>query len=457
MVGTIRRITAAMAAMLAFSGFAVALPATASSALADPGPALQTPAATLQSALSCSSDLAAPAKTPILLIPGTIESAESAYSWGYKKVLTSAGHPVCVIKSLPNHGSGDMQTTVEWVVHAIRYMHSTSGTKISTIGHSQGGMLTAWALRFWPDLASKVDDVILLGAPATGSKLADWICGSSCPRALWQIQPSSGFNAALNRYPLPSGPSISAIASTSDGLLLPATSGTNWTGATKVMVQDLCPDRTVNHLGLLWDAATHALVMDALSHSGPASLVRTGKSSCSKSEFDGLDHEAMTKLINIVREVIDALLDAEYIADEPPLRDYALGKPGDTNLSQGKPVHVSSTQNSSYPGANAVDGRSDTRWSSQWSDPQWIAVDLGATRKVNGVQLQWEDAYATAYRILLSHDGENWTTAWSTTSGRGGNAFIPLDGVSTRYIAMHGTQRDTWYGYSLWEFTTVGS
>ncbi|MEY9907296.1 hypothetical protein ABIA35_003525 [Catenulispora sp. MAP12-49] len=47
------------------------------------------------------------------------------------------------------------------------------------------------------------------------------------------------------------------------------------------------------------------------------------------------------------------------------------------NLSQGKPATVSSIENSSYPASNAVDGNSSTRWSSQFSDPQWLQVDLG--------------------------------------------------------------------------------
>ena len=37
-----------------------------------------------------------------------------------------------------------------------------------------------------------------------------------------------------------------------------------------------------------------------------------------------------------------------------------------------------------------------TRWSSLFSDPQWIRVDLGASVTVCGVTLTWEAAYARA-------------------------------------------------------------
>lgn len=45
--------------------------------------------------------------------------------------------------------------------------------------------------------------------------------------------------------------------------------------------------------------------------------------------------------------------------------------------------------------ANLVtDGSPNTRWSSAYSDPQWLEVDLGATHTVNEVKLAWETGYA---------------------------------------------------------------
>ena len=50
-----------------------------------------------------------------------------------------------------------------------------------------------------------------------------------------------------------------------------------------------------------------------------------------------------------------------------------------TLLSQGKPATASSSENAGMAAADAVDGNTGTRWSSAFSDPQWIQVDLGAT------------------------------------------------------------------------------
>ncbi|SEO92366.1 discoidin domain-containing protein [Actinacidiphila rubida] len=132
------------------------------------------------------------------------------------------------------------------------------------------------------------------------------------------------------------------------------------------------------------------------------------------------------------------------------------GTGGSTLLSQGRTATASSTENGSFTAPNAVDGNTGTRWSSAFSDPQWLQVDLGATHTISQVALNWEAAYATAYQIQTSNDGTNWTTIYSTTSGTGGNQTLNVSG-SGRYVRMNGTARATQYGYSLWEFQVYGS
>ncbi|CAM5448113.1 Secreted protein OS=Streptomyces glaucescens OX=1907 GN=SGLAU_30535 PE=4 SV=1 [Streptomyces glaucescens] len=124
-------------------------------------------------------------------------------------------------------------------------------------------------------------------------------------------------------------------------------------------------------------------------------------------------------------------------------------------LSQGKPVTASSQEHGGTPAADAVDGNAGTRWSSAHSDPQWIRVDLGATTKVSQVVLDWEVAYGKGYRIELSTNGSDWSTAYQTTTGDGGTDTIAVAGEA-RYIRMYGTARATQYGYSLWEFKVYG-
>lgn len=126
-------------------------------------------------------------------------------------------------------------------------------------------------------------------------------------------------------------------------------------------------------------------------------------------------------------------------------------------LSQNKPASASSFEDAAtYPAAAAFDGKTTTRWSSAWSDPQWITVDLGATASLSQVLLRWEAAYAAAYQIQSSTDGTTWTTLQNVTNGHGGLEAWPVSG-SGRYVRIYGTSRATQYGYSLWEVEVYGS
>ncbi|HWF80875.1 MAG TPA: discoidin domain-containing protein [Streptosporangiaceae bacterium] len=129
---------------------------------------------------------------------------------------------------------------------------------------------------------------------------------------------------------------------------------------------------------------------------------------------------------------------------------------GSTNLALNAPTTASSVQSSSFPATAATDGNTGTRWSSAFSDPQWLQVDLGSTRSICQVVLDWETAYATAFQIQTSTDGSTWTTIFSTTTGTGGTQTLNVTG-SGRYIRMNGTTRATQFGYSLWEFEVFGS
>jgi hypothetical protein len=131
--------------------------------------------------------------------------------------------------------------------------------------------------------------------------------------------------------------------------------------------------------------------------------------------------------------------------------------PEGDNLALNQPAFSSSDESGSLGPEKAVDGSRYTRWSSQFSDPQWIYVDLGEQKAVDSVQLNWEAAYATTYQIQVSDDASAWADVYSTSSGNGGIETIDLGGVITRYVLMYGTQRATPYGYSLWEFEVYGN
>ena len=128
-----------------------------------------------------------------------------------------------------------------------------------------------------------------------------------------------------------------------------------------------------------------------------------------------------------------------------------------SDLAQGRPASASSSQHPflqpALKPANAVDGKSSTRWASgKWNDDQWLEVDLGDVRQVGRVVLDWEDAYAKGYRIEVSDDGLNWRTVWSTKAGNGGTDVDEFSPTSARYVRMQGVERGTSYGYSVYDF-----
>jgi hypothetical protein len=129
---------------------------------------------------------------------------------------------------------------------------------------------------------------------------------------------------------------------------------------------------------------------------------------------------------------------------------------GTANMALNRTVTSSSNENASYTPDMAADGNTATRWSSAYSDPQWIQVDLGSTQSICRVVLRWEVAYGKSYQIQTSNDGMNWTSIYSTTTGAGGTENLTVAG-SGRYVRMNGTARGTAYGYSLWEFEIYGS
>ena len=122
-------------------------------------------------------------------------------------------------------------------------------------------------------------------------------------------------------------------------------------------------------------------------------------------------------------------------------------------LAVGKSVTASSSiarDGATLPAA-AVDGRSDTRWSSEFSDPQWIAVDLGRIERISRVVLDWEAAYAKAYSVEVSPDGKTWKEVTRTEDGKGGSEVLRFAPTEARWVRMTGTRRATKFGYSLWE------
>ncbi|WP_078351223.1 discoidin domain-containing protein [Mucilaginibacter pedocola] len=161
-----------------------------------------------------------------------------------------------------------------------------------------------------------------------------------------------------------------------------------------------------------------------------------------------------------------------YNTDGLPVKEYALSKtvdvPANTalncfsinfaaeheDLAKGKPAFASSSATGEP--ALVSDGNSGSRWASNQNDNEWIYIDLGKEQTINGVKLNWEEAYAKAFKIQVSMDSKTWKDAAESGDGHVGVQQLTFDEVQGRYVRMLGLQRGSGWGYSLWDFEVYG-
>ncbi|MER6948249.1 beta-N-acetylglucosaminidase domain-containing protein [Nonomuraea sp. NPDC000554] len=107
---------------------------------------------------------------------------------------------------------------------------------------------------------------------------------------------------------------------------------------------------------------------------------------------------------------------------------------------------------------NVNDGQMGTRWSSGYSDDEWVQVKLAAPAKVGAVTLAWENACAAEYRILTSSDGVTWTTVSTQRPESCGNDVVRLTADEpVQYVRMQGVRRKSTWGYSIYEMGVYGA
>lgn len=103
------------------------------------------------------------------------------------------------------------------------------------------------------------------------------------------------------------------------------------------------------------------------------------------------------------------------------------------------PMHVtaSTSANGETPD-RVLDPDPYTRWRSGDLGPdQWLMLDFGQVREYGGLVIDWDpDDYAVAYEVLISEDGESWTSAYRSTRGNGGRDYIYLPDGESRYVRL---------------------
>ncbi len=127
------------------------------------------------------------------------------------------------------------------------------------------------------------------------------------------------------------------------------------------------------------------------------------------------------------------------------------------NIAIGKKSFSSSFGEATYVPDRAIDGDMNTRWGSEYSDPQWLYLDLGSKYEINMIHIYWENAYASLYAIQQSDNSQNWKDICRISKNDGKADCIYFDvPLITRYIRLFGIDRGTEWGYSIWELEVRG-
>lgn len=320
----------------------LALAATAPAAARDfapvdrPGPPLSPTAAQLAASLSCDDDIATAARPAVLLTAGTEVTEDKDFGWNWKPALRARGFPVCTVEQAGQAGRNteDIQTRAEYVAYAIRRAYELGGRRpIGIVGHSQGGQVMRWSLRWWPDTRAMVSDVVALAPTNHGSPLIHGLCVGGCAPALWQQLDSSDYVRALNSgQETFAGISYTNVYTRLDQFVQPNLDDTGTSSLhtgdgriTNEAVQDVCPANTSEHLLVgTADPVAWALGLDALTHDGPADPGRIDRGSvCAQAFMPGVDPVTFPgDFAAAGAQVAHGLLAAPRVPAEPELACY---------------------------------------------------------------------------------------------------------------------------------------
>jgi triacylglycerol lipase len=153
-----------------------------------------------------------------------------------------------------------------------RVLAATGATHVLVVGHSQGGMMPRYWMRFLGG-AARVRGVVGLAPSNHGTTIAaaPAAAGGGCASCAEQ-QAGSAFLTRLNAGgdTLP-GVNYTVIQTRYDEVVTPYTSAfLSGPRVTNVTLQDRCPLDLIEHVGIIYDPVTLQWVVDALDHAGLA-------------------------------------------------------------------------------------------------------------------------------------------------------------------------------------------
>jgi triacylglycerol esterase/lipase EstA (alpha/beta hydrolase family) len=231
---------------------------------------------------SCKPSAAHP--RPVILVHGTF--ADMSDSWqALSPLLRNDGYCVYALNYGSYAGSGafgiyatgDIAASAEQLSAFVnRVLSSTGANQADLVGHSQGGMMPRYYLRFLGG-AAKVRALVGLAPSNHGTTLdglftlagyfpgADAFLGALCPACAQQSAGSaflSNLNSGSETVP---GVKYTVIESANDEVVTPYTSAfLSGSAVTNILLQDQCALDQGEHLSMPYDHIADADVLNAL-------------------------------------------------------------------------------------------------------------------------------------------------------------------------------------------------
>lgn len=211
---------------------------------------------------------------PVVLVHGT--AGDMTYSWNLlSPALKRLGYCVFAL-DYGNRAIGPIETSAQQVEDFVdEVLAATGAPSVAIVGHSQGGMLPRYLIKFLGG-EEKVNEVVGLVPSNHGTTvpLAPLVGDLGCPACKQQIA-GSEFITALNAGDeTPGAIDYTQITTRYDQVVTPYTSAyladSGDGRVTNVTVQDACPLDLFEHILFVNDPVALQWTLNALGRAGPA-------------------------------------------------------------------------------------------------------------------------------------------------------------------------------------------
>ena len=213
---------------------------------------------------------------PVIIVHGTFGDRKSLLD-NLSAAMVAKGF--CVFSlDYGNRGTGDIVASAKVLKRFTNRVRAATGAaKVSMVGHSQGGMMPRYYIKFLGG-ARVVDDLVGLspsnhGTSVTGSGGDSTAQPGGFCQACSQQAAGSAFLTRLNKGDeTPGRVSYTQISTRYDEVVVPYTSAFLAKGprTTNITIQDVCPGDLAEHVFIPMSRTAIAFTLNALTRRGPA-------------------------------------------------------------------------------------------------------------------------------------------------------------------------------------------